>query len=279
MASIFPLPELAAITLECTILPFIISFWSGEFLLSSLIIIFYEIAIREGFHVDSPFPYADPVAEYDARRYINSIFVILIIGFAFIAKLMIVFLRLKPLLYMMTLFPKLILTEAENKAKPSPVLFFISLVWVLLLTLGSYLTYKLLINASENLVAVIWINLFPIVVFIFGYILYRYWSKLFKKVKTYYNHSDETDDADAVKTDLMLYFIIMAVCVVIGNLVASLTFYFQMDIDWTALSMVAYWAVLVVFFIIMIWVYPLLKKRIIGRKIKKRQQKEETEGK
>jgi len=277
MAASAPLIELAAITLECTILPFALSFWTGEFMFSALIMIFYEIAIREGFHVDSPFPYAVAQDEFDARRYINAIFVILIIGFAFIAKVMTLFLHLKPLLNFRTLFPKIILTEAEQKSKPAALLFFVALAWFLLLSLGSYLTYKLLINAGENLVAVIWINVFPIVVFIFGYILFRYWSKLFKKVKSYYTHSDTTEDIDTVKTELLLYFIIMALVVIIGNLLASLMFFFMGDVDWVALTMVAYFAVIIVFFLIMIWAYPKLKKRIAGKKAKKRAQKEQAE--
>jgi len=278
MASSFPLVELAALVPEVTMLPFILSYMTGEFMLSSLIIIFFEIVIREGFSVDSPFPYPLPSEEFDGRRYMNAIFVIFIIGWAFIAKLFIMFLHMKPLLVFRTFLPKMVLTEAEQKSKPSSTLFFISLIWTLLLTLGTYLTYKILINSSQNLVAVIWINVFPIACFIGGYILFRYWSTLYKKIKSYYHkNGDEDATDDVIKTELMLYFIILAAVVVIGNLLISLMFYFQQDIDWTALSSVAYWAVVLVFFFVMLWAFSKLKKLIIGKKQKKREKKEQDE--
>jgi len=217
--STFPLVELAALTLECTILPFILSFVTGEFMLSSLIMIFFEIVIREGLHVDSPFPYPLPSEEFDARRVINAAFVIFIIGWAFLAKLFIMFLHMKPLLVFRTFFPKMFLTESEEKSKPPALLFFFSLIWTLLLTLGTYLTYKILINSSQNVVAVIWVNVFPIACLVLGYIFFRYWSTLYKKVKTYYHkNGDEEASDDLIKTELMLYFIILTAVVVFGNL-------------------------------------------------------------
>ena len=46
-----PLIALAAMNLEVTLLPFILTVWLNNWCLSSIAVIFFEIAIREGFSI------------------------------------------------------------------------------------------------------------------------------------------------------------------------------------------------------------------------------------
>ena len=253
MASSSPLPELAFITLECTILPFLLCAWTNSLTLSVLPVLFFEIVIREGFSVNSPFPYVDPTDEFQGRRIMNAIYPIYIIAFGLLAKLLILLLKFPTMFKLSVLLPNSFF-KRTGKAHYSKLFLFVSLVWLLFISLGTYVTYKVLLDNSQPLVAVIWMNLFPLFVFLFAYVLFRYWKSLFKSFEKVIEDSHENSTITKTKTaQLMLILIIVTigVSVLFGNFIISLILYFRNDVNWTALSAPAVWVVILIFIIIM----------------------------
>ena len=194
MAAVNALPALADLALEISILPFILSAWTGNWCLSALVVIFWEICIREGFGVDSPFPYALPQDEFDGRRYINAIDLFVIIGYAFLGKFVVIITGLPIMLNLTSILPQRLMNSKPGCKEPreSPIMYFMSLIFILFLTLGSYVTYKVLLNNNENLVAVIWINVFPFAALILGFLLYYFWPYLYDKAKSSFKSSSST---------------------------------------------------------------------------------------
>src|ERR1041385_306140 len=140
MASSSPLPALADITLECTIAPLMLALWTGNGGLTALIFIFFQIVIREGFGVNSPFPYALPNDEFDGRRIMNAIYVIYIIAFSMLGHGLLYLLDLPAMLHMTTLLPKKYLDKCGPRQEK--LMFFFAFGWILTLLLGAYLVYK-----------------------------------------------------------------------------------------------------------------------------------------
>lgn len=282
MASVSPLPELAFITLECTILPFLLCVWTNSLTLSVLTVLGFEIIIREGFSVNSPFPYADPTDEFQGRRIMNAIYPIYIICFGLLAKLLILLLKFPTMFKLSVLLPNSFFKTNGKKTHYSKLFLFVSLIWLLILALGTYVTYKVLLDNAQSLVAVIWVNVFPLFMFIAAYLIFRYWKSIFKSFERLIQDSHENSAITKTKTAqtmLILIIVIIGVAVLLGNFIISLILYFRNDVNWTALSAPAVWVLLLVYIIIMRFVTAAVMKKYGGlsrkEKLIEQQQKEE----
>lgn len=274
MASSSPLPDLAFITLECTILPFLLCAWTNSLTLSALTVLFFEIVIREGFGVNSPFPYPNPNDEFDGRRIMNAIYPIYIIAFAFLGKILIILLKLPTMFRLSALFPSSFI-GGNDKKHYSKLFLFVSLAWLLLISLGTYLTYKILLDHSQPLVAVIWMNLFPLALFIVGFLIFYFWKSIWHSfILLVQDHIDGATKKTA-QVVLLFIFIIIGVCVIFGNLIVSLLLYFKNDVNWTALSAPVIWFFLLAFIIGMRFLKNFIMKKY--GKIEKKKPKEENE--
>lgn len=280
MASSSPLPALAYITLECTILPFLLCAWTNSLTLSVLPVLFFEIVIREGFSVNSPFPYLNPNDEFDGRRIMNAIYPIYIIAFGLLAKILIILLKLPAMFKLSVLLPSSFFKTTGKKEHYSKLFLFVSVVWLLFITLGTYVTYKILLDNNQPLVAVIWMNLFPICVFIVGYLLFRYWSSLFKSFNKMVNDSiPNASTTKTAQTILLLIIITIGIAVIFGNFIVSIILFFQTDVNWTVLCIPPVWIVIFIYIVIMRFVKDAVMKRFGGMAVhnKKEEQKESEE--
>jgi hypothetical protein len=277
MASSSPLPELARITTECTILPLLLTLWTGNAGVSLLVNIFFQIVIREGFSVNSPFPYPLPNDEFDGRRIMNAIYVIYIIAFAILGKILLYMVDLPSFLCLFTLFPKKYIGCEYQQDK---LMFGISLLWILVTALGTYLTYKMLLDRALNVAAVIVINVVPIGMFVLGFILFRYWSKLYTKYRemmVQYNSKplERRFKKKYLRYNIIAYFVFVGIVVVLGNLVISVILYFQYDVNWTALSAPPLFLFYIAFGAFMMWFKGFIFKKL---EVTKYEKIEEDEG-
>lgn len=85
---------------------------------------------------------------------------------------MIILLKYPTFLNLESIIPKQMLPPSQKVGHKSYMVFIVSLLYILLLTLGTFLTYNLLLNNNQSTVAVIWINLFPLAVFLLGWLMY-----------------------------------------------------------------------------------------------------------
>jgi len=279
MASAAPLPELAAAILQVTILPFWLATWTNYWFLTSILVIFWQIIISEGFGVDSPFPYANPNDDFDGRRIVNTGFVIYIIAFAFLGKLLNILLKLPTMLNIFSIIPNRLLNNSnKSKTNPSKLVFFVSLFFIIIALLGTYLTYKQLLNHNQNLPAVVFVNLFPIVVFILGYLMFRFWGAMFKGLKKqllsqYPEYEGDDKKGTAVKTMILLYFITLGILVIIGNFILSVIIYFKFDINWALFASIPVFFLIFVLIIIMMLIARSVMRRF--GKLKKKPKPEQ----
>lgn len=281
MASSAPLPELAATILQVTILPFWLAIWTNYWFLSALAVIVWQIIISEGFGADSPFPYANPNDDFDGRRIVNAGFVLYIIFFAFLGKLLILILKFPTMLNIFSIIPNRLLSpQNKTTSNPSKMAFFVSFFFIIIVLLGTYLTYKQLLNHNQNLPAVAFVNLFPIVSFLLGYLMFRFWGTMYKAFRKqlesqYPEYPPDDKKGKAVKTMLLLYFITVAILVILGNFTLSIIVYFKYDINWVLFASIPLYFALFVIIIIMIFVARAVMKRFGGLNKKKKKQKQQ----
>lgn len=270
MASSSPLPDLAYITLECTMLPFLLCVWTNSLTLSVLPVLFFEIVIREGFGVNSPFPYPNPNDEFDGRRIMNAIYPIYIICFGLLAKLLVYLLKI-PVMFRLSLLLPNSLFKRPKKERYSKLFLFVSLIWLLVLALGTYLTYKILLDNSQSLVAVIWMNLFPLFMFLGAYVMFRYWKSLFTTFEHIIEDAHEKSEIKHLKTAqtiLILLIVTIGVAVIFGNFIISIILFFKTDVNWTALSAPVLFVALLIFIIVMRFIAGAIMKKYGGLKRK-----------
>ena len=265
-----PLPSLASLNLEVTMLPFILAIFLNDWCLTTSAIIFFEIVIREGFGtIGSPFPFPNPSDEFDGRRIMNAVYVIYIMAFAFLGKLLIILLKFPTFLNVMSVIPKQMLSPNEKHGHKSYLVFIVSLLYILLLTLGTFITYKVLLDNNQTVAAIAFTNIFPLFMFILGWLMYRYWGSLSKSLEKQFESLDPKYTKPYFRTMLILYFCTVGFIFILGVFIQSIVCFFQFDVNFTALTSPVLWLVILIYIIIMIWISRRVMKRYGATKPKK----------
>lgn len=278
-----PLPELARITLQCSMLPWLLTVWTGSPGLSAGTVLGWTIIISEGFGVNSPFPYANPNDEFDGRRIINAVFPIYIIAFALLGTLTLFLLDLPAFCHIFSLFPA---KYTKGIPKQSKLMFIIALIWILVITLGTYLTYKILLDNNQNLVAIIWINVFPAFMFLVGFLIFRYWPTMFRYYKdmmhSIVNASKCGDKEHVLHKRYMVYtmiayFVILGLILILSNFIVSIILYFQYNVNWTALSIPFLFIIILIIAVVGMWLKNMIWRRLNVEKYNKSAEKEKMQ--